>query len=188
MSLDTVVSWGCLARVPARPSICVTWPRLTFLEPQGTVPRDSNPPRRHLFLRGMPTGNKAFYEMLGVFRLQSNARTHLKKALCHTRPFGGACDKYRWFNNLDPVNGTHFSRPWYQRHGSSWVCHVSGYSNQPKLPGAGSVEAKIDIPQASGGRPPRLLTSSEGLGLSPGACGTPFLRECQWDSRYFREC
>ena len=29
------------------------------------------------------------------------------------------------FNQPDPVDETHFGRPWYQRHGSGRVCHVS---------------------------------------------------------------
>ena len=48
MSLDTVVSWGCLARVPEKPSIRVMRPRLTFLEPQGGLL-----PRLQLSLEGL---------------------------------------------------------------------------------------------------------------------------------------
>ena len=47
-----------------------------------------------------------------------------------------------------------------QQHGSGRdVCHVSGYSSQPRLPGAAShsrYEAKTDIPRASGSHPHRL--------------------------------
>ena len=36
--------------------------------------------------------------MPGACRLRPCARTHLKKALCHTHPVGGPVDKYRWIN------------------------------------------------------------------------------------------
>ena len=38
-SLDMEVSRGCLAQMPRRLSIRITWPRPTFLEPQGAVPQ-----------------------------------------------------------------------------------------------------------------------------------------------------
>ena len=38
----------------------------------------------------------------GECRLGPGPGSTLKKALCHTRPFGGTPDKYRWFKNLDP--------------------------------------------------------------------------------------
>ena len=44
----------------------------------------------------MPTGPKAFLGMPGISGLQTCAQTHLKKALCHTRPFGEACGKFRY--------------------------------------------------------------------------------------------
>ena len=44
-SQDSVVSRGCLVRGPGRPSIRITRPRLTFLEPHGAVSPGSNPPR-----------------------------------------------------------------------------------------------------------------------------------------------
>ena len=62
--------------------------------------------------------------------------TTFKKALCHTCQFGGAVNKYRWFNKLNSADGVHFGRPWYQRHGSGQVCHISGYGSQPRLPSA----------------------------------------------------
>ena len=37
--LDTIVSRGCLARVPERLSICIMQPRLAFLKTQGAVPQ-----------------------------------------------------------------------------------------------------------------------------------------------------
>ena len=51
--------------------------------------------------------------------------------------------------------GTHFGRPWCERHGSV------------------GCDSSLDIPLASVGRPPRFKPSSEGLGLSPGAWGVP---------------
>ena len=47
------------------------------------------------FFRRIPTGPEAFLEMSGVSGRRPSAWTHLKMALCHTRPFSGACDKYR---------------------------------------------------------------------------------------------
>ena len=106
--LNTVVSHGCLARVPGKLSIWVMQPRLTFPEPQGAVPLGSNPPRRGYvyglvaegsLFRGLPTGPEAFLGTPGMSGLRPFAWT-FKKASCHTRPFGGAYDKYRWLNKL----------------------------------------------------------------------------------------
>ena len=44
---------------------------------------------RRPFFRGMPMGSEAFLEPPGASGLRLCARTHLKKALCHTRPVGG---------------------------------------------------------------------------------------------------
>ena len=33
------------------------------------------------------------------------------------------------FNQLNPVDGTHFSRPWCQRHGTGRVCRVTGHTS-----------------------------------------------------------
>ena len=44
------------------------------------------------FFSGMPTVPRAFWGMSGVSRLRPSPWIYLKKALCHTRPFGGACD------------------------------------------------------------------------------------------------
>ena len=43
--------------------------------------------------------------------------------------------RVRWvdFNQLNPVDGTHFGRPWCQRHGSGRVFLVSGHTSSPKL-------------------------------------------------------
>ena len=77
-SLDTNVSRGCLVWVSGRPSIRVTRPRLSFLEPQGTVSPSSNPPRRGLGLLSGAWGT-FFLRMPGVSWLWPWARTHLKK-------------------------------------------------------------------------------------------------------------
>ena len=45
-ALDKVVSRGCQMRVPGRVSICITWPILTFLDPQEAVLPGCNPPWR----------------------------------------------------------------------------------------------------------------------------------------------
>ena len=55
------------------------------------------------------------------------------------------------FNQLNPVDGTHFGRPWCQRHGSGRMYHVTRYTSSLKGP----------YPQA--------LTLFGGLGSSPGA-------------------
>ena len=82
-----------------------------ILELQGAVPPISNPPWKHkiyslapeapLFKR-MPTGPKAFLELLGVSGLRPCAWIHLKKSLCYTRPVSGTNDKYR----LSPCSQT----------------------------------------------------------------------------------
>ena len=46
-------------------------------------------------LRGMPTELEAFLKPPGMSELWPYARTLLKKALCHSRPVGVTCDKYR---------------------------------------------------------------------------------------------
>ena len=48
----------------------------------------------------MLTGPYAFLEMPSSCGLQPCARTHLKKALCHKCPFGGASIKYRCIPTL----------------------------------------------------------------------------------------
>ena len=74
--------------------------------------------------RGMPTGIEAFLEPPGAFGLRPCVRTHLRKSIVSTRPFGGTEDKYRWL--LSPGDGAHFDGLWYQRHGSGRVRHVYG--------------------------------------------------------------
>ena len=80
-------------------------------------------------------------------------------------------------NCTNSGDGAHFGRPWYQRHESGWMCHVSRCAGAREALHSRHT-AKIDIPRASGGRPPRLWLSPEGLGLSPGAWGIHFW-ECQ---------
>ena len=80
---------------------------------------------------------------------------------------------YRWpmrsavVEYLYPVDGTHFGRPWYQRHGSGRLCLVSG--NTSSLVGG--------VPQD--------LTLLGGLGLSLGARNALFYRR---GPRYFWCC
>ena len=50
---------------------------------------------RRPFFRGMPTGPEAFLGMPSVSGTRPCIRTHLKKALCHTRLVYGTEDKYR---------------------------------------------------------------------------------------------
>ena len=45
-------------------------------------------------------GSDAFLRMPGVSGLRPYACTHLKKALCRSRSFGRACDKYRRWRTL----------------------------------------------------------------------------------------
>ena len=108
-TLDTVVSRCCQARVPGRPSIRVTRPRLTFLEPQVAFLPSFNPPPRgwvyrlapeHLFLGECRRSLRHFWECQACLGYGPESGPTLKKALCQTPPFGGACDKCRWFNKL----------------------------------------------------------------------------------------
>ena len=41
-----------------------------------------------------------------------------------------------------PVDVAHFGQPWNQQHRSGRVYYVSGYGSLPRLPGAGTGEAK----------------------------------------------
>ena len=93
--LDTVVSLGCLARVPGRPNIRVTRPRLTLLEPQEAVPESSNPPRGGgaRFI-AWPLSRPCLGECRACLSYDPAPGPTLKKALCNTRPFGVACYKY----------------------------------------------------------------------------------------------
>ena len=91
MSLDMVVSQGCLAQVPGRPTICVMRPRLTFRASGGCSSLGYNPPwrgqvycQRHTFFRGMPMGPEAF---LCIFRLWPSVRAHLKVLV----PYSSIC-------------------------------------------------------------------------------------------------
>ena len=86
------------------------------------------------------------------------------------------------------MDGSHFGRPWYQRHGSGRMCHVPGCGGRPRLPGAGAGEAwhsrsaaETDIPRASGNRP-QVLT------LIGRARFIPFLGGCRRGLRHFWEC
>ena len=45
-------------------------------------------------IRGMPTGRGHFWKLPDACGLRPCTRTHHKKALCHTCPFGGASNKY----------------------------------------------------------------------------------------------
>ena len=80
---------------------------------RGCPPPGSNPPLKSSvfclvleapFCWGMLTRPESFLRKPGVSRIQSCARTHLKKGLCHTHPFGGARNKYmlhRWKKYMD---------------------------------------------------------------------------------------
>ena len=57
-------------------------------------------PEAHLF-RGIPTGPEVFLENAGHVRALPCARTHLKRALCHTSPVGGPDDKY--LTDVSPI-------------------------------------------------------------------------------------
>ena len=46
------------------------------------------------FFKGMLKEPEVFLELPGVSGLRPCARTHIKKALCHTLPVGGTNDKY----------------------------------------------------------------------------------------------
>ena len=79
---------------------CVSVPG-DFLQPQGAFPLAFTPlgvgliaqRLRRPLIRGMPTGPLAFLGMPGA--CGPCARTHLKKAFCHTCLLGGASNKHR---------------------------------------------------------------------------------------------
>ena len=48
------------------------------------------------FFREMPTGSEAFLRMPACLGYGPAPGPILKKVLCHTRPYGGTVDKYRW--------------------------------------------------------------------------------------------
>ena len=106
---ETMVIWGCLALVPGRSSIWVTRIRLTFLEPEGaylqalTLLRGVRfiawCLRRPIFGR-YREGLRNFWRFWACLGYSPVTGSTLKKALYHTHPFGGACNKYRWFNKL----------------------------------------------------------------------------------------
>ena len=61
-------------------------------------------------------------------------------------------------NWINPVDRAYFGWSWYQRHGSGWVCHVSGYGSQSRQSGVGGA---------------RFIAWCS------------FLGECQWGTRDF---
>ena len=100
VSLGTIVSRRCLARVPeggyhSRHAAKTYIPRASGAHPprSGYVYRLA--PEMSCFRR-MPTGPEAFWGIPGGSGRLPNVRTHLKKILRHTRPFSGACVKFCW--------------------------------------------------------------------------------------------
>ena len=84
------------------------WPARSFfiLRSQGAFPlgfyllREGwvyRPAPEAPLIRGMPTGPRAFLETAGcVWATALHPKPTIKKALCHTCPFGGAGNKYRF--------------------------------------------------------------------------------------------
>ena len=66
---------------------------------------------RHLFLGKCWPGLRPFWECRVRLGDVPAPRPTLKKAWCHTRPYGRMEDNYHWFNQLNPVDGTHFGQP-----------------------------------------------------------------------------
>ena len=98
------ICWGCLTWVPGKPSIYISLltptslslrgpSRSLLLSPEGLdlSPGDWSAP----FFKGMPTRLQTFLEPPRVCGFEPYARTHLKKALSHTRLFGWTYDKYQ---------------------------------------------------------------------------------------------
>ena len=119
-SLDMVISRDCLARVAGRPINRVTQPGLTNLEPHGAVPQPLILLLGAWFIPGV--WGERFFGMPGVSRLRPALERTLKKALCHIHRFGGAYDKYRWFNMLINICTDHTSLGIWP---SSISCEVS---------------------------------------------------------------
>ena len=88
--MGMLVSWGCLVRLPGRPSNRITWPRLTYSSSHGAggTPPGYNPlwrgrvyclvPEVSIFRR-MSMGPEAFLGMPGMSGLWSRTRPILKR-------------------------------------------------------------------------------------------------------------
>ena len=95
-------------------------------------------------------------------------------------------------NQFCSVDGAHFCRPWYQRHVSCRVCHVSGYRSLPgSSPGAVyhmCHAAKNDISQFSGGPSSQILALLREVRFIAWYMRRPILRECRQVPRNLRKC
>ena len=95
---------------------------------------------RHPALGECRRGRKVFLEPPGLSELRSCARTHLKKASCHTRSSGRARDNY-------PAM-THFGWSCWSTHGSDQVCPGSAGS-QSRCNLTGILEPQGAVPPGS---------------------------------------
>ena len=90
-------------------------------------------------------------------------------------------------NCTNPVDGAHFGRPWYQRHGSGRVYHVSRYGSQPKLSwcpafASGRYSSSLKGPSL------QALTLLLGARFITWRQRRPFLRGCRRSPKHFGEC
>ena len=130
--------------------------------------------------------------MPGTSGLRPWARTHHKKALCHTCPVDGTEDKYRCkavvvlLNCTNPVDGAHFVQMRYQHDGSSRMCHVCVTSVDMDDGETKHLRhaAMTDIPRASRGRP-QALTLLGGARFITWCLRRPFLDEYRRGQRHF---
>ena len=84
------VGRGRLTCIPGAPG-----PASSSLRGPSPLPQALTLLGRASFIAWLPSGPEAFLKLPGVSGLRPCSQTHLKKSLCHTRPVGGTCDKYR---------------------------------------------------------------------------------------------
>ena len=168
-----------LTWVPRKPSIRVTWLRLTLLGPHWAGPQGSHllrlgsvyrlAPEAPLF-RGMPMRLKVFFEPPGVCGLRFCAwYLQLKKSLVsnsHVREAFHKFQSYLGSQHFRPAvfSGTRIGL------GVSWLFWTVGQGYLTWVPGKSSIRVTWLKPTLLGPSP-RL---SACLGLSPGTWGVPF--------------
>ena len=83
-------------------------------------------------IKGNADGTEGIsFAMPDACGLRHCVRTYLKKALCHTHSFGGACDKYQVCIALQLLGRISAGRVW-SWHGSGRVCLSTGYFLRPQ--------------------------------------------------------
>ena len=114
-----------------------------------------------LLFRGMPTGPETFLKPSDACGLRPCARTHLKKALCHTCPVGGTVNKY---------------------------CLISLCFVLRLFSGLSGIRVGWLISSSLRGPSPQALTLSGGVMFISWNLRRPSLGECRRGPRHFWEC